>query len=155
MSSQTSTAAVNNNSRQRAGSSGEGGRRYPAGNWLFCIHVASERRERRFMEAHMLATATRIIFHIHIRICIRILGPFHVPVEATLVRLSHNLDVCCLLFLSLSLTPTLSLTHSLIFSPPFIFFCFAAICHSFSFSETKIMFCQQVQAESNGITKIY
>lgn len=52
----------------------------------------------------MLATATRIIFHIHIciRFRIRILGPFHVPVEATLVRLSHNLDVCCLLFLPLS-----------------------------------------------------
>lgn len=88
----------------------------------------------------MLATATRIIFHILIRI--RILGPFHVPVHATLVRLSHNLDVCCLLFLPLSLSMSFIL-------------CFAAVCHSFSFSETKVMFCQQLQAESNAITKIY
>lgn len=96
------TTDVNSGSKQQQHTAGEGGRRYPAGNWLFCIHVTSERRERRFMEAHMLATATRIIFHI------RILGVFHVPVEATLVRLSHNLDVCCLLFLSLSYSHSVS-----------------------------------------------
>lgn len=106
------TTDVNSGSKQQQQTAvEEGGRGYTAENWLFCIHVTSERRERRFMEAHMLATATRIIFHIHIciRFRIRILGPFHVPVEATLVRLSHNLDVCCLLFLPLSLL------HSLLF----------------------------------------
>lgn len=68
----------------------------------------------------MLATATRIIFHIHIRI----LGLFHVPVEATLVRLSHNLDVCCLLFLSLSYSHSVSYSLSHLFSPlHFLLFC--------------------------------
>lgn len=150
MSPQTSTAAVNNNSIQRE--KGEEGTQQATGYSAYMWQVrgekgASWRRICWVQQPELFSTSTSASASASLD---RFMCLWKRHLCACLITLMYV--VCCF---SLSLTPTLSLTHSLIFSRPFIFFCFAAICHSFSFSETKIMFCQQVQAESNGITKIY